>query len=37
MKFDRANLAPTEPMPIRDMNGDGEEYPYDDDLLEEAY
>jgi len=36
MKFDRADLALTELMPMRDMNGDGEEYPYDDDLLEEA-
>ncbi len=37
MKFDRADLALTEPMSMRDMNGDGEEYPYDDDLLKEAY
>ena len=37
MKFDRADVAFIEPMPMRDMDQDGEEYPFDDPVEESAY
>jgi hypothetical protein len=38
VKFDRADLALTEPMPMRDTaDEEGEDYPYLDPALEKAY
>ena len=37
MKYDRADLALNEPIPMRDMNGESDKYSCDNELLEKAY
>ncbi len=34
VKFDQSDLALTEAMPMRDIDEEGEEYPYEDAVLE---